>query len=57
VSDNGVGLKEDFEIDKSDTLGIQLIKTLTEQLGGTFKINKDEGTSFIVRFHLENQTA
>jgi two-component sensor histidine kinase len=55
VSDNGIGLKADFSIEKSETLGVQLIKTLIEQLGGTIEIIRDEGTTFKVQFLLENK--
>lgn len=52
VSDNGTG----FEISKfnnSDTLGVKLIKTLTNQLNGEFEIrgnSKETGSIFRVEF-------
>ncbi|MEX2602739.1 MAG: histidine kinase dimerization/phosphoacceptor domain -containing protein, partial [Gracilimonas sp.] len=52
VSDNGTG----FEISKfnnSDTLGVKLIKTLTNQLNGEFEIrgnSKETGSIFQVKF-------
>lgn len=54
VSDNGVGLPEDFELHASKTLGLQLIATLAEQLSATVEIRRGEGTAFQVRFSAEN---
>jgi PAS domain S-box-containing protein len=34
VSDNGVGLKDDMALEESDSLGMTVIYSLTEQLGG-----------------------
>ena len=37
--DNGKGLPEDLDIENSTTLGLQLISTLTEQLGGRLTVS------------------
>lgn len=50
VSDNGVGLPKGFAIDKTSSLGLQLTKTLTDQLGGTMKIHNDGGTVVQIAF-------
>ncbi|MEA1906196.1 MAG: histidine kinase dimerization/phosphoacceptor domain -containing protein [Euryarchaeota archaeon] len=51
VSDNGVGLPPGFDIDKTGTLGLRLIKILTEdQLEGTLKVISKEGTTFDIEF-------
>lgn len=50
VSDNGVGLPEDFDVDKTDTLGMLLINSLTQQIDGTLKIKKKPGTTFKITF-------
>lgn len=49
-SDNGVGLPADFDIQKSETLGIQLIVMLTEQLDGKVELNRDNGLSYELQF-------
>ena len=60
VADNGVGLPEDFEERKSDSLGIYLIYALIEQLGGEIKIESTKqgrkGSSFLISFETQNQT-
>lgn len=50
VTDNGIGLPEDFSWDASNTLGIELIKTLVEQINGTIEINNAMGTTFKITF-------
>jgi len=50
VSDDGIGLPENFSVESSDTLGLQLISILTDQLDGTLELKRDSGTEFVVRF-------
>jgi PAS domain S-box-containing protein len=50
VVDNGIGLPEDFDFQKLDTLGLQLVRTLTTQLNGRIEINSQKGTAF--KLHL-----
>jgi two-component sensor histidine kinase len=51
VCDNGVGLPENFDLNKANTLGLQLIKILIRQLRGTVEFQrKDPGTELIIRF-------
>jgi PAS domain S-box-containing protein len=46
VSDTGVGLPVDLDFRQTDSLGMQLVCLLTEQLGGTITCSRDEGTAF-----------
>jgi PAS domain S-box-containing protein len=52
VNDNGVGLGKDFKFEKHDSLGIQLVYSLVEQLDGSLEVTskKNKGTSFRVNF-------
>lgn len=50
VKDDGVGFKEGFDWRKSDSLGLQLVSTLTSQLHGTIEVNGVGGTSFKITF-------
>ncbi len=52
VSDNGVGLPEDFDIEQSHTLGLQLVNSLIEKIDGTLKIVSENGTTFQINFKL-----
>lgn len=49
--DNGVGLSAEKNLDRPDTLGLRLIKTLTGQLGGKIELDNQGGTRFELRFH------
>ncbi len=50
VKDDGVGLQKDFDLAGSETLGLQLVQVLTQQLGGTLKVIVDGGTEFRITF-------
>ncbi len=52
VEDNGTGLPEDFSIETLDSLGLILVQTLSEQLGGSLSISSGGGTRFEVSFSL-----
>jgi PAS domain S-box-containing protein len=46
VKDNGVGLPDGFSIEVSQTMGMQLITLLSEQLEGRIEIDRSDGTEF-----------
>ncbi len=48
--DNGVGIPEDMDPQKTGTLGMQLIYGLTQQLGGTVTLERDKGVHFTITF-------
>ena len=50
VKDNGVGFREGFDWRESDSLGLQLVSTLTSQLHGTIEVDGQGGTSFVITF-------
>jgi two-component sensor histidine kinase len=51
VSDDGVGMPANFFHRETDTLGLQIVKTLAEyQLGGTVVVDHTNGTKFLIRF-------
>lgn len=52
VKDTGVGLPEGFDVFKSDSLGMQLINALSNQLDGTLKVTVDRGTRFTLDFNV-----
>ena len=57
IGDNGKGIPSDFNIANTDTLGLQLVTSLTNQLMGSIERDSDRsGTHYIVRFQeLEQQ--
>ncbi|MBY5399469.1 AAA family ATPase [Rhizobium leguminosarum] len=50
VSDDGVGLPKNFDVSKSDTLGLQLVRDLSDQLHGDLVTDRTRGASFAVTF-------
>jgi len=50
VSDNGVGIPEDVDINSTPTLGMQLVTVLVQQLGGTLEVGGETGTIFTITF-------
>jgi len=51
ISDNGIGIPEDLELQKTGTLGLQLVNNLTNQLDGTIKLDRTKGTQFQIKFN------
>jgi PAS domain S-box-containing protein len=50
ISDNGIGIPENLNIKDIDSLGLQLVTSLVEQLDGKFELKRDNGTEFTIRF-------
>ena len=50
IRDNGVGFPEALDIQKTDTLGMQIVHTLVGQIDGRLELDRREGTAFELRF-------
>ena len=50
IGDNGIGLPEGMDFESSEKLGLQLVKTLTDQLEGTIQYNGENGAEFKIEF-------
>ncbi|MFP4654610.1 MAG: PAS domain S-box protein [Methanohalobium sp.] len=50
ICDNGKGIPENLDIRKTDSLGLQLVNALIEQVDGIIEINSGQGTKFIIIF-------
>ncbi|NMO08257.1 PAS domain S-box protein [Methanobacterium subterraneum] len=50
VNDDGIGLSPDFDINQTDTLGLQLVKSLIGQIEGYINVQCKEGTCILIRF-------
>lgn len=50
VSDNGVGIPENINLEDSGTLGFQLIAILVDQLEGKLELKRGSGTEFVIKF-------
>lgn len=54
VADNGVGLKEGMIPEENNSLGMQLIYTLIEQLDGNIQLSGENGTKYLITFEKQN---
>jgi two-component sensor histidine kinase len=50
VRDNGAGLPAEVHLHAPGSLGLRLVRMLTEQLQGTLEVDRDHGTCFKVTF-------
>lgn len=50
AGDNGVGIPQGIDIKYTETLGLQLVDTLVEQINGTLVLERHKGTKFIIEF-------
>jgi PAS domain S-box-containing protein len=52
VSDNGIGIPDEFDLVNNSTLGIKLVGNLVQnQLGGKMELVRSNGTAFKIIFH------
>jgi len=52
LQDDGVGLPDGFNMEKAKGFGLMLVKMLSQQLGGSFSIKKDNGTQSTLEFDI-----
>jgi PAS domain S-box-containing protein len=57
VSDNGVGISEEFDMAQTATLGLQLVTMLADQLGGKLEVQRRNPTRFTLCFPLDKAAA
>jgi two-component sensor histidine kinase len=50
VADNGIGIPEEIDLGNADSLGLQLVNTLVEQIDGCIELKRNDGTEFTIRF-------
>lgn len=48
--DDGVGVPQEFDLDKAPSLGLRLVKILTNQIGGELTFHRNGGTEFKIIF-------
>jgi PAS domain S-box-containing protein len=54
VKDDGIGIPESFNIEKTKTLGLKLIDLMAKQIEGTLEIESKKGTEFRIRLSTES---
>jgi PAS domain S-box-containing protein len=56
VHDNGVGFPTDIDFQNTDSLGLKLVRSLTEQLGGSIHYRNDNGSEVQLQFALASDS-
>ena len=56
IADNGIGLQVGVDPYKRDTMGMNLMQGLSEDIGGNFKITGNDGTRISIEFRNDNGT-
>ena len=51
VGDNGSGFPDDIDFTQTDSLGLQLVTTLTDQINGNIELFRNEGTKFRIKLN------
>jgi two-component sensor histidine kinase len=49
-SDNGIGLPPGLDLKNTESLGLELVYTLAEQLDGSIELEQSGGTTFKITF-------
>jgi two-component sensor histidine kinase len=55
IRDNGVGLPAEVDYRHPTSLGLRIVNTLTEQLGGTITLASNGGATFTLAFPIEEE--
>lgn len=50
VSDDGVGVPPDLDIDTAESMGMTLVNSLVRQIHGTLVLGREGGSRFVIRF-------
>jgi two-component sensor histidine kinase len=50
VSDDGIGIPKSIDLENPNSLGMQLVTILVDQLDGELKLKRDNETEFTIRF-------
>jgi len=54
VRDNGIGIPEEIDIERTKSLGLKLIRNIVyRQLNGTMNIVRNKGAEFIIEFNIQ----
>jgi two-component sensor histidine kinase len=58
VEDSGVGLPADLDLNRNQSLGLRLVRSLTQQIRGAFELVKiDAGTSAYLKFTVDHHAS
>ncbi|MDQ1253247.1 MAG: hypothetical protein QG646_2397 [Euryarchaeota archaeon] len=55
ISDNGIGIPANLDIEALDSLGLQFVTSLVSQLDGELEIKRNNRTEFIIKFKVTDK--
>ncbi|SEN59815.1 Two-component sensor histidine kinase, contains HisKA and HATPase domains [Mucilaginibacter gossypiicola] len=55
IADDGIGLPQDFDIKETSSLGMEMMKALSKQLDGNFKMENNDGVVITLIFRAEKK--
>ena len=50
VSDDGIGVPDDFDIENTTSMGLEIVRILSQQLDGKLELQRGNGTQFVIEF-------
>jgi two-component sensor histidine kinase len=50
IGDNGIGFPNNIDFKNTDSLGMQLVNSLTDQINGKIILDRTDGTKFVINF-------
>ena len=50
IADDGIGIPKDTDIENTETLGLQLVNNLVDQIDGEIELDRSHGTEFKITF-------
>jgi PAS domain S-box-containing protein len=56
VRDNGIGIPEELDWKNTTTLGMRLVTSLIDQVGGAITLDRNQGTAFTITIKREPET-
>lgn len=56
IADNGIGLPSNFDFENTNSLGMEMMKGLGQQLRGKFEITNESGVTLSLKFPLSKST-
>ncbi len=57
ISDNGKGIPKDMDLENLESLGLQLVRILVDQLDGELELKRNKGTEFTIKFTVKENDA
>lgn len=55
VSDDGIGIPADIDLQDVESLGMQLVQSLSAQIHGKARLLREKGTTFLIEFNQDSE--